>query len=527
MSPHRKAVCSLLDNSGRALHRSEIIQHFPALIWHSGLDARCDYFNQTWLAFTGRSLEQELGDGWADGVHPDDLAGCLKTYLEAFDARQQFVMEYRLRHHDGSYRWILDHGCPHYAMDGSFCGYIGSCYDITQQKERESSLRLQQAQLEQQVDEHISALQQSHDLLNTLSDQMPGGIYQFQLLSDGRYTLPYASRSMIELFGVDLEQARQDAAHLFERVLPEDLPGLLDSIQLSARNLTAWHYEFRGTVPQRGMRWLMADSRPQRQQDGSVIWHGFITDVTEYRQLEQQLFEARRLESIGQIAAGVAHEVRNPLNAILTVTEALFLEPELRDTPSLEPYIQHIRAQVNRLAQLMQDLLDLGRPLSPASLLPVPLAELLRQTAQLWQQTGVATDHRLELLIPAECESLQVLGDADRLQQVIFNLLENAGQHSPPGGTVRLILDGPVSAREATAVRFRIVDRGEGIAPDLLERVFEPFFSMRKGGTGLGLALVKQFLEQMGGSVEIALNAPDPGCTVSVQLQPLQPEEAA
>lgn len=112
----------------------------PVLIWTSGTDRLCDFFNQPWLDFTGRTMDQELGNGWAEGVHPDDLARCLNTYLTHFDARTPFEVEYRLRRHDGAYRWILDHGVPRYHADDSFAGYIGSCIDITEGRlDRESA----------------------------------------------------------------------------------------------------------------------------------------------------------------------------------------------------------------------------------------------------------------------------------------------------------------------------------------------------------------------------------------------------
>lgn len=113
----------------------------PVLLWMSRPDSLCTFFNQSWLAFTGRTLEQEWGIGWAEGVHSEDLQRCLDTYIDAFNARQVFEMEYRLRRANGEYRWILDRGTPRYSADGTFAGFIGSCVDITEHRVMEQELR--------------------------------------------------------------------------------------------------------------------------------------------------------------------------------------------------------------------------------------------------------------------------------------------------------------------------------------------------------------------------------------------------
>ena len=133
-----------------ALRESEerfrvIADTVPALLWMAGVDKGCSYFNTRWLDYTGRTIDQELGNGWVEGVHPDDLDHCMGIYLEAFDSHQPFEMEYRLRKADGQYGWIHDSGVPRFLPDGTFGGYLGACIDITARKQAEELSRRSEA----------------------------------------------------------------------------------------------------------------------------------------------------------------------------------------------------------------------------------------------------------------------------------------------------------------------------------------------------------------------------------------------
>lgn len=127
-----------------------LVEKAPIMIWRSTVTMECDYFNEIWLAFTGRSMEQEMGNGWAEGIHPEDLDSCLKIYTDHFTRREVFEMEYRLRRFDGVYRWIFDRGVPYSDSAGGFKGYIGSCIDVTERKEaREALKKAQEAEINQ------------------------------------------------------------------------------------------------------------------------------------------------------------------------------------------------------------------------------------------------------------------------------------------------------------------------------------------------------------------------------------------
>lgn len=123
--------CDSRDSQNVEEYYLTLFQEFPALIWRANTSAECDWFNKTWLEFTGRTMEQEYGAGWAEGVHPDDLNMCVDVWLTNFKTRTPFVMDYRLTRRDGEYRWIRDYGRPFNDPDGEFAGYIGACYDVT------------------------------------------------------------------------------------------------------------------------------------------------------------------------------------------------------------------------------------------------------------------------------------------------------------------------------------------------------------------------------------------------------------
>jgi PAS domain S-box-containing protein len=136
----------------------------PMLIWMSDASKLCTYFNDSWLAFTGRLMELELGNGWAEGVHPEDSQRCLDTYTRAFDAREKFTIEYRLRRYDGEYRWVLDIGVPRFNQDGSFAGYIGSCVDVTGRRLAEEALSgVNRRLIEAQERERARIARELHD----------------------------------------------------------------------------------------------------------------------------------------------------------------------------------------------------------------------------------------------------------------------------------------------------------------------------------------------------------------------------
>jgi signal transduction histidine kinase/HAMP domain-containing protein len=251
------------------------------------------------------------------------------------------------------------------------------------------------------------------------------------------------------------------------------------------------------------------------------IYAKYMAYAMEQRDMERRLQSAQKTQVIAQLASGVAHEVRNPLNALLTLSEALFMD--LGDNPEYKEFLIQIRVQVNRLSLLMQDLLELGKPIKPAQLKPEPLPPLCQQAIQMWRGAETARTHHVHLLLPRDPERMAVMAESLRMQQVLINLLDNAAQHSPENSQILMVLERSSSGYG----RVQVIDQGSGIPEDVLPHVFEPFFTTRKKGTGLGMSLVRHIVENHGGTVAIWNNIPGPGCTVEIRIPLAAPPPGA
>jgi signal transduction histidine kinase len=244
----------------------------------------------------------------------------------------------------------------------------------------------------------------------------------------------------------------------------------------------------------------------------------FIRDVTQEREMARQVIAFERRAAAGDLLTGVAHEVRNPLAAIQAAVE--LLRQELPGHPAFEAPVGIITRQVDRLRGLMQNLLHIGRPFDHLSVASASLDELLETAVRAWHESAGNRAHPVAITAP-KGQRFPVRADAPRLEQVILNLLDNAAQHSPQGSVIDMIL-----SRDHGSVRLRVRDQGAGIPPDALGRVFEPFFTTRANGTGLGLTLVKSIVEGHGGRVSLWNNEPPPGLTFEVSLPAVGPEQA-
>jgi len=213
-----------LQESGELLR--SIVDTAPVMIWMSGVDKLCTYFNRFKLQFTGRSLDSELGDGWTEGVHPEDLGRCWDISTKAFDIRDPFAMEFRFRRYDGEYRWILSSGVPRFTAGGSFVGYVGSAIDLTERKRAEESLsKVSQRLIGAQEEERVRVARELHHYINGLT-----------LLHINLDRFRHAPESMVEV-RQEFREARQEVKDIVSGIL--DLSHRLYPLKLEYLGLAA------------------------------------------------------------------------------------------------------------------------------------------------------------------------------------------------------------------------------------------------------------------------------------------------
>ncbi|GAX44668.1 multi-sensor signal transduction histidine kinase [Tolypothrix sp. NIES-4075] len=454
----------------------EMADASPTLIWMSDPSKLCNYFNKTWLEFTGRTIEQEMGNGWTEGVHPEDLQYCIDIYINAFDAREKFSMEYRLKRYDGEYRWILDKGVPRFTSSGNFLGYIGSCIDISDRKiaeaEREEMLVRSQQYASQlrgltEAALTINSALSIEEVLQVITERSRFIIGAHQSVTsmtiDNNWAQSINAVSLSDKYAPrrDYKQPT-DSSGIYAYICQINRPIRMTQSELEQH--PQWHFDTETANPP--MRGYLA--APLTGRDGSNI--GLIQlsdkyDAGEFTaedeailvQLAQmasvaientRLYEAEQLartqaESANRIKdeflAVLSHELRTPLNPILGWSKLLRTR-KFDETKTAEA-LATIERNAKLQAQLIEDLLDVSRILrgkltlnvdkvSPGSIILAAL-ETVRLAAEA-KSISIVTIFDLNVG--------QIAGDAGRLQQVIWNLLSNAVKFTPNGGRVEVRL---------------------------------------------------------------------------------------
>jgi len=489
--------------SERALRESEsrfrtVADSAPVLIWMAGVDTLCTFFNKPWLHFTGRTLEQELGNGWVEGVHPDDLATCLKRYRAAFETRQPFVLQYRLRRHDGEYRWISDSGVPRYDEHGQFAGYIGSCSDITERLRAEERFR-------------------------QVFEAAPNAM----IMVNGEGSIALVNAQAERVFGYAREELLGQSIETLipARVLPrhpELRRGFARAPETRAmgtgRNLFGLRKDGSEVPVEVGLN-------PISTPDGVFVVASVI-DITERRKAEdeaerlrQDLAHVSRVATMGELTASIVHEISQPLTTILSNAQAGLrsVGTGKAKMTTLGDIFQDIVAadmRANQVVRNLRSLFSKGKADNQPLQLDAVIQDVLSVVARDAQRRDVSIRVEMPTPVPGVC------GDRVQLQQVLLNLIVNA--FDALAGVVDHPREVTVRVRRlgAEEVQIDVADTGPGIATDTLESLFDSFVTTKPNGMGMGLSVSRSIVRAHEGRIW-AENNQDGGASFHVVLPAL------
>ena len=492
----RRAAAVLRESEERFRNMADTA---PVMIWVTDSDKLFTFVNKTWLSFTGRRIEDELGNGWAAGVHPDDLQRCYEIFCSAFDARRRFQAECRLRRADGEYRSILCSGVPRFAPDGVFAGYIGSDIDITDL--------------------------QSEERFRQLAENIDQVFWMFDAATD---QLLYVSPAFEKVWGAKAADLQSDRDWLIKTVHPEDQERVASG--LGRGRSEPIDDVYRIVRPDGSVRWIHGRTFPVCDSDG-VPYRiaGLAEDVTAHRELEEQLRQANKMEAIGRLAGGIAHDFNNLLTIIGGHAQLLL---DGRPAHPGRDRLEEILAAANRASTLTSQLLAFGRRqvLQPKL---INVNHLLANMEALLRRI-IGEQITIETTLDPALSCIKI--DPHQLEQVVMNLAANARDAMPNSGRfaieTRIVCAADEqneagNGRTGSWVHLRISDTGCGMDDRTRERAFEPFFTT-KGigkGTGLGLSTVYGIVQQNQGTIHIS-SEPGQGTVFDIYF-PAVPEMEA
>ncbi|WP_139182742.1 response regulator [Oryzisolibacter propanilivorax] len=398
------------------------------------------------------------------------------------------------RHRTANLAWLL----------AGLCVFSAAALWALQRRQRQALGQAAQAQ---------AALHAQRERLERIAENVPGMLYQFELQADGHSAMVYCSRGIEELHGVPPQAVQHDTSALLQTTHPDDLPAMRAALTHSARTLGVWQHEYRALHPRLGVRWLSGLARPQALEDGSIVWYGYIRDITQAKEQQLALQQAKDAadaasQAKGRFVANVSHEIRTPLNAILGMLQLLQSTPLAAQQ---QDYVAKAQGAARALLAVVNDILDFSRLDAGATQperRPFALDQLLRNLSVLL--AAALGDKPVELLFQLGPHTPRALvGDALRLQQVLLNLAGNALKFTARGEVVLSLRPLRLDDRHAR-IEFAVRDTGIGIAPDRLEAIFESFTQAEDsttreyGGTGLGLAISQHLVRLMGGQLQVS-----------------------
>jgi len=393
--------------------------------------------------------------------------------------------------------------------------YFSMINDYSYQLRKNHKLNYRIQEKNQEIKKYLKELKINYDTVNKLTKNVPGVIYQYKLDSDGHSSFPFATKGITEIYEVEPKDVIEDAQPVFDNLHPDDYNMIRTSILESAQSMEDWKLQYRVDLPKKGVRWLEGIAKPEKLEDGSVLWHGYIHDITELKNKDKILISQSRLAAMGEMISMIAHQWRQPLSVISMGANNMLVDIALENfsIPETEKYAYNIIEQTQHLSQTIDDFRNFFK--TDKKLVEINIEETIDKTLSIVQDS--LKNNNIQLTTSFETD-IKVKVYPRELMQVFVNIINNSKDalvsYKPDNAliSIRVYEDGKY-------VNTEICDNGGGIKDDILPKVFDPYFSTKdeKNGTGLGLYMSKVIIENhLSGIIEA--NNQDKGACFTVGL---------
>lgn len=488
----------------------------PIMIWMADAEQETSYFNGAWLNFIGRSIEEELGRGWRDHIHPDDYEYVITASEIGHQDKMPVNIEYRLRRHDGEYRWIRDDSIPLLLENGDYSGFIGTCIDITVQRDAKLELERLVAQKTHDLQEEILLRKQvevqliyERNLLQSTMKTSPTAIF----VMDNEGKVKFANDASHQLLpDPDNDSQMRMGENPFLYILDADGAPFMEentpfekAVQ-SAESLYNQEVIYKNTHDE--SRTILLNLAPISRNEGAVS-EVVITarDITLERETEAQIKAALREEvQLNQIRSRfistISHEFKSPLTVIQMLCDLVRRSHSKLSKEQLIERFERIEVQGKRLNKLVDDVVKLNQTNSTNYELQRETIELRETIVQVAEDVLIAYQDSVTIEYDFQAEKQTLDLDPTLTHQFLSNLIGNAVKYSNYGTTVHI-----TSHLKATQLEIIIKDEGIGIPEEDIPYLFTDFFRASNtgtiNGTGLGLVIAKRAIELQGGTISV------------------------
>jgi len=472
-----------------------IIDTVPAQLWTETSEGVVDFVNRRWVDYTGMTLEQAIGWGWTNMVHPDDIERVLSKWRTLIAEGKPREIESRLRRFDGTYRWFLSRCCPLVDRSGHILGWYGCDTDIHDRKEAEETLRRSEGYLAE-----------AQRLSHTGSwASIPA-----------RGEIRYFSEECYRVLGFDPHDGQPRYETFFQRVHPDDQAKLSEAVDRAGSENTEFELDYRIVHPGGEIRDIHVVGHPVPSRTGDFVeFVGTVMDITErkraeeererLRQANEDLARVNRVTTMGELTASLAHEVNQPIAAAVTSANSCihWLAAEVPNLEKARAAALRIVKDATRAAEIITRTRLLFQKGAPQQEL-VDINEIIGEMIVLLR--GETTRYLLSLRTELAPDLPPVLGDRVQLQQVLMNLMMNSvDAMKNVDGMRELAIRSQRTENEQLLVS--VSDTGVGLPPGQADQIFNAFFTTKPHGTGMGLRICRSIVESHGGRLWVDTNA--------------------